>query len=92
MTILANLASYLTPLSVSVAVLLSVSVKILYQFAYYRYFHPLSIFPGPFLGSFTRLWIAYHNYRSTELELEYALHKKYGRFLAAFTPCIDALH
>jgi hypothetical protein len=31
---------------------------VVYQIVYYRYFHPLSKFPGPFWGSVTRLWIA----------------------------------
>jgi hypothetical protein len=32
--------------------------RVVYQIVYYRYFHPLSKFPGPFWGSVTRLWIA----------------------------------
>lgn len=32
--------------------------RAVYQIVYYRYFHPLSKFPGPFWGSVTRLWIA----------------------------------
>jgi hypothetical protein len=32
--------------------------RVVYQIVYYRYFHPLSRFPGPFWGSVTRLWIA----------------------------------
>jgi hypothetical protein len=33
--------------------------RVVYQIVYYRYFHPLSKFPGPFWGSVTRLWIAW---------------------------------
>jgi hypothetical protein len=32
--------------------------RVVYQIVYYRYFHPLSKFPGPFWASVTRLWIA----------------------------------
>jgi hypothetical protein len=48
------------------------------QIIYYRFFHPLSHFPGPFWGSVTRLWLCYHNWQQTELATCYALHKKYG--------------
>jgi hypothetical protein len=49
-----------------------------YQIVYYRFFHPLSCFPGPFWGTVTRLWLGYHNYQQTELAACYAAHKKYG--------------
>lgn len=55
-----------------------VVVRFLYQIIYYRYFHPLANFPGPFWGSVTRLWMAYHNLFSTEIDAEIKLHKKYG--------------
>ncbi|KAJ9662012.1 hypothetical protein H2201_006301 [Coniosporium apollinis] len=55
-----------------------IAFRIVYQIVYYRFFHPLSKFPGPFWGSVTRLWVAYHNVKEDECELEYALHKKYG--------------
>jgi hypothetical protein len=56
-----------------------VAVRFIYQIIYYRFFHPLSVFPGPFWGSVTRLWIAWHNMNETELPTVYALTKKYGR-------------
>lgn len=49
-----------------------------YQIVYYRFFHPLSKFPGPFWGSVTRLWITYHNVKGDEPETFQALHRKYG--------------
>ncbi|KAL0935890.1 flavonoid 3',5'-hydroxylase [Colletotrichum truncatum] len=52
--------------------------NILYQIVYYRCFHPLAKFPGPFWGSVTRLWITYHNIKEDECEVNQALHKKYG--------------
>ncbi|KAK1625356.1 flavonoid 3',5'-hydroxylase [Colletotrichum phormii] len=52
--------------------------KVLYQFVYYRFFHPLAKFPGPFWGSVTRLWITYHNVKEDECRVNQALHKKYG--------------
>lgn len=55
-----------------------VLLKFVYQIVYYHFFHPLSVFPGPFWGGVTRLWIAWHNLRETELPTVYALTKKYG--------------
>ncbi|KAF7617488.1 hypothetical protein AFLA_006409 [Aspergillus flavus NRRL3357] len=55
-----------------------VALRFAYQIVYYRFFHPLSVFPGPFWGSVTRLWIAWHNLRETEVPTVYALTKKYG--------------
>lgn|SRR5688572_1275828 len=52
--------------------------KVIAQIVYYRYFHPLRIYPGPFLGTVTRLWIAWHCWRETELDTLYKLHEKYG--------------
>ncbi|KAJ0114140.1 hypothetical protein J7T55_007974 [Diaporthe amygdali] len=49
-----------------------------YQIIYYRFFHPLAKFPGPFWGSVTRLWITYHNVKGDEPETFQALHRKYG--------------
>lgn len=45
----------------------------------YRFFSPIKDFPGPFLGSVTRLWLAWHNAKETELASVQALHKKYGK-------------
>ncbi|EDP48503.1 cytochrome P450 monooxygenase, putative [Aspergillus fumigatus A1163] len=55
-----------------------VLLKFVYQIVYYHFFHPLSVFPGPFWGGVTRLWIAWHNLRETELPTVYALTKKYA--------------
>ena len=54
----------------------------LYQIVHYRFFHPLSKFPGPFWASVTRLWIAYHNIKEDEPYVEHELHKKYGMRLS----------
>ena len=53
--------------------------KVLYQGIYYRFFHPLRGFPGPFWASVTRLWIAYRNVKADEHLVEYELHKKHGK-------------
>ncbi|KAF6836436.1 cytochrome p450 [Colletotrichum plurivorum] len=55
-----------------------VAGKVLYQIVYYRFFHPLAKFPGPFWGSVTRLWITYHNIKEDECQTNQALHRKYG--------------
>lgn len=52
--------------------------KIAYQIIYYRFFSPLAKFPGPFWGSVTRLWLAYHNVKADEPEVVRELHQKYG--------------
>lgn len=51
----------------------------LYQVVYYRFLHPLSMFPGPFWGSVTRLWITYHNLKADECQTFRELHRKYGK-------------
>lgn len=48
------------------------------QVVYYRFFHPLSKFPGTFWGSVTRLWITWHNVQADECETFRALHKEHG--------------
>jgi hypothetical protein len=58
-----------------------IALRIAYQIIYYRFFHPLRHFPGPFWASVTRLWIAWHNYLGDECEVELALHRKYGPVL-----------
>ena len=52
--------------------------KWLYQIVYYRFFHPLKIFPGLFWGSVTRLWLGYRCVKVDECEVVIDLHKKHG--------------
>ncbi|RDW74279.1 cytochrome P450 [Aspergillus mulundensis] len=70
--------SQLTLANVVLGCVAYVALKFIYQIVYYRFFHPLSVFPGPFWGSVTRLWIAWHNLNETELPTVYDLTKKYG--------------
>lgn len=44
-------------------------VPFLYQIVYYRFFHPLRGYPGPFWGTVTRLWYTFQSYNQTELEV-----------------------
>lgn len=53
-------------------------LRVLYQIIYYRFFHPLSAFPGPFWASVTRLWGAYHDLIGDELAVEWEELKKHG--------------
>jgi hypothetical protein len=69
---------WLSPFAITSALLTGLAFFVAYRYIYNTYFHPLSKFPGPFWGRMTRLWLAYHNIRSTEVEAEYKLHKKYG--------------
>lgn len=55
--------------------------NIVYQIVYYRFFHPLRKFPGPFWASVTRLWLAYHNIKADETYVEEDMHKKLGPVL-----------
>jgi hypothetical protein len=50
--------SFLSFRNILLALLGYFVARVVYQIVYYRYFHPLSKFPGPFWASVTRLWIA----------------------------------
>ncbi|CAG9973281.1 unnamed protein product [Clonostachys byssicola] len=52
--------------------------SIAYQVIYYRFFRPLSVFPGSFWGSVTRIWIAWHSIKQDECEVFDRLHRKHG--------------
>ncbi|KAL4865772.1 hypothetical protein BDV12DRAFT_187949 [Aspergillus spectabilis] len=73
-----QLLAQLTLTNVVLGYVAFILLKFTYQVIYYRFFHPLSVFPGPFWGTTTRLWIAWHNMKETELPTVYALTKKYG--------------
>lgn len=45
-----------------------------------RWMHPLSKFPGPFLGSVTYWYSVYTFFTYKAQEIEYDLQKKYGRW------------
>lgn len=55
------------------------SWSVISQVVYYRFFHPLSKFPGNFWASVTRLWIAWHNIQEDECETYQKLHEQYGK-------------
>jgi hypothetical protein len=76
-----QLASLLTPLNILLILFACLPFSFFYQIIYYRFFHPLRHFPGPFWASVTRLWIAYHNVQRDECEVELALHKEHGSVL-----------
>lgn len=76
-----GILSFITLSNIVLAFWAYVSFSVVYQVVYYRFFHPLRHFPGPFWASVTRLWIAYHNVKADECELELALHRKYGPVL-----------
>ena len=60
------------------------------QIVYYRFFHPLRKFPGPFWASVTRLWLGWHCWRQDELDIIYQLHEKYGSL--SIVPSIETLY
>ncbi|KAJ5895257.1 hypothetical protein N7495_006948 [Penicillium taxi] len=43
-----------------------------------RYFHPLKRVPGPFLASFSKIWLLYHALSGSQHVTEMEAHKKYG--------------
>lgn len=59
---------YMTGTNLAGGFALALLVPFIYQIIYYRFFHPLKEFDGPFWGSVTRLWHTYHNIRGVELE------------------------
>lgn len=64
--------------TVALAGLAYVAFRIVYQIVYYRFFHPLAAFPGPFWGSVTRLWITYQATLGREPEACDEQHRKHG--------------
>ena len=76
-----NVLSLLTVTNLFLGLVAYVALKFGWQIVYYRFFHPLAKFPGPFWASVTRLWIAKHNLQETEVPTVYALAKEYGRSL-----------
>ena len=83
--------SWLSLSNLVVLGLVYVCWKILWQIVHYHYFHPLSIFPGPFWGGVTRLWLAYHNLKADECQIIQALHRKHGehRSVRSFENCCN---
>ena len=71
--------SILTIRNIVLSILLYVTLQCLYQVVYYRFFHPLAKFPGPFWAGVTRLWVAYPDLTGQERPNEcQELHKRYG--------------
>lgn len=54
--------------------------KATYQIVYYRLFHPLKDFSGPFWWSVTRLPLAWSNFTNSEISSCQQLIKEYGSF------------
>jgi hypothetical protein len=50
----------------------------IWRMVYNRYFHPLKRYPGPWLASITRLWLAWHHFWGTELQAQWELIKRHG--------------
>lgn len=76
-----NVLSLLTVTNLFLSFIAYIVFKIIYQIVYYRFFHPLAKFPGPFWASVTRLWITWENLKETEYLTCYELSKKYGKLL-----------
>lgn len=70
--------SLLTVTNVVLSLFAYIIFKFVYQIIYYRFFHPLKAFPGPFWASVTRLWITGQNLKETEYLTFQKLSKEYG--------------
>ncbi|MCJ1435286.1 hypothetical protein MMC27_004658 [Xylographa pallens] len=70
--------SRITLANAFVLLFVCVFLPVFYQIIHYRFFHPLAAFNGPFWGSVTRAWIAYHGLIEDEHTVCAELHKKYG--------------
>jgi hypothetical protein len=73
------MVSYFTVKNALLFLLAYIALSAIYQVIRYRFFHPLSKFPGPFWGSVTRLWFAYRNLIGDENDVCMELHKQYGK-------------
>ena len=67
-----------------IAILIYTALRVLYQIIHYRFFHPLSAFPGPFWASVTRLWIAYHDQKGNEGVVMWEEVQKHGKLIFLF--------
>lgn len=88
-SVLSALYTRITCINVVLALAAYICCRIVYQIVHYRFFHPLSQFPGPFWGSVTRLWVAYHNVKEDERFVEYDLHKKHGMLVLCL--CVEVI-
>lgn len=77
-SLVSKMISILTPGNIILAIFAYYLLRLIIESVYYRFFHPLSKFPGPFWASISRLWIAYHNLKEDELYLILKLHQEYG--------------
>jgi hypothetical protein len=84
MSLAGNVLSHLTVTNLLLGLIAYVALKFGWQIVYYRFFHPLAKFPGPFWASVTRLWIAKHNLQETEVPTVYALAQEYGQSCLGF--------
>lgn len=77
-SILSQILTRVTVTNTFLFILAYLAIKVVKQIVYYRFFSPIKDFPGPFWGSVTRLWLAWHNVNSTEVKTMQELHEKYG--------------
>lgn len=75
---LSILLSKVTLVYLLIGGLVYLTFRVLYQIVHYRFYHPLSQFPGPFWASVTRLWIAYHSIKGDEFAVVDELHRIHG--------------
>ncbi|KAK3112206.1 hypothetical protein LTR53_011770 [Teratosphaeriaceae sp. CCFEE 6253] len=80
-SLLDALSSILSPRAIFAIAGAALLLSWLEQAIRYRFLSPLRHFPGPFWASITRLWIAYHNIKGDECEVELALHRRHGPVL-----------
>ena len=64
-----------TNLSISIGIGVSLYLS---QIAYYIFLHPYSKIPGPFLASFSKLWVTRRYFRGSWHDDVLELHRRYG--------------
>lgn len=60
------------------SILLIICLAISAQVIYYRLFHPLAHIPGPFLASFSRLWLLFQTLGGQQHISHLRVHEEYG--------------
>ena len=75
---------FLSSMSWTTALTACVGILLCYELCwivYCRTFHPLAKFPGPFLASFSRIWIWKHASRGRLEEIQTKLHREHGHLV-----------
>ncbi|KAE8443394.1 hypothetical protein EG329_001953 [Mollisiaceae sp. DMI_Dod_QoI] len=76
-----QIAQRFTFLNLFIVLVILVLLNFSRQIVYYRFFHPLKEFPGPFWWGVTRIPLAWSSFWGKEIQRETELVKKYGNIV-----------